>query len=231
VKGSNVILTVDGSKIHGVGEAEVAITIESLSKKVRCLVMSDLVLGYDVIVGMDVIYLFGGVNISKSRVQFEQCQHVKHVAVALSDWPSISDKDFEAVFDGEKWTVSWKWRNAEPILKNNIDKYAMNADVQGKFESELEKWIDEGWLVPCGKPNGGIVPLMAVTQVNKKKVRPILDYRELNQYVESFTGESDVCCETLRKWRKMGGEPAVLDLKKRLFTPLGERGLAKIPGY
>jgi ribonuclease HI len=54
---------------------------------------------------------------------------------------------------------------------------------------------------------------MAVKQENKGKVRPVLDYRELNWFVESFTGDSDVCSESLRRWRQMPGEPAVLDLR------------------
>ena len=47
---------------------------------------------------------------------------------------------------------------------------------------------------------------MAIEQPCKDKVRPVLDFRELNQYVECHTG-SDVaiCDDTIRKWRRLTG--------------------------
>ena len=54
---------------------------------------------------------------------------------------------------------------------------------------------------------------MAVLQEKKQKVRPVLDYRELNQYIDSYTADADVCAEKLRTWRRMGLEIAALDLK------------------
>ena len=55
---------------------------------------------------------------------------------------------------------------------------------------------------------------MAVMQSSKHKVRPVLDYRELNEHVSSHTGESVVCGEKLRKWRSMGSNVKLLDLRK-----------------
>ena len=56
---------------------------------------------------------------------------------------------------------------------------------------------------------------MAVEQPNKSKVRPVMDYRELNSYVKSFPGQDTaVCGEKLREWRKMGNKVTLLDLKK-----------------
>jgi hypothetical protein len=40
--------------------------------------------------------------------------------------------------------------------------------------------------------------LMAVTQRNKLKIRPVMDYRELNQFVSSHTADGDVCSTKLR---------------------------------
>ena len=62
---------------------------------------------------------------------------------------------------------------------------------------------------------GGVLPLMAVEQLTKNKVRSVLDYRELNSYVECHTGDdiTDVCSETLREWRQMEGEATLVDLK------------------
>ena len=44
----------------------------------------------------------------------------------------------------------------------------------------------------------GIIPLMAVVQQNKKKIRPVLDYRELNQFVSSHAAESAICSDKVR---------------------------------
>ncbi|XP_076049715.1 uncharacterized protein LOC143030451 [Oratosquilla oratoria] len=56
---------------------------------------------------------------------------------------------------------------------------------------------------------------MAVVQPTKSKVRPVLDFRELNQFVKCHTGDDfvDVCSETLRRWRRRRGASAVVDLR------------------
>ena len=48
-----------------------------------------------------------------------------------------------------------------------------------------------------------LATLMAVIQPTKDKVRPVLDFRELNGHVMCHTGDdvTDVCGETLREWR------------------------------
>lgn len=63
-------------------------------------------------------------------------------------------------------------------------------------------------------PVKGTIPLMAVVQQNKKKVRPVLDFRELNSYVDAHTAEADVCVEKLREWRRRGQKVALMDLRK-----------------
>ena len=54
-----------------------------------------------------------------------------------------------------------------------------------------------------GAPRG-LVPLMAVRQNHGGKVRPVLDYRELN----------NVCADQLRKVRRHGVNVSNLDLHK-----------------
>ena len=58
------------------------------------------------------------------------------------------------------------------------------------------------------------LPLIAVDQKNKNKVRPVMDFRWLNNFVESHSGDSHDCSVTLRNWRKLGDNLAILDLKK-----------------
>ena len=55
---------------------------------------------------------------------------------------------------------------------------------------------------------------MAVEQLNKGKVRPIMDYRELNNFVSSHTADTDACVNKIRGWRKLGKNLAIVNLKK-----------------
>ena len=54
---------------------------------------------------------------------------------------------------------------------------------------------------------------MAVVQENKGKVQPVIDYHELNGFVKSHTRNSEVCPESIRRWRLMEDRVGILDLK------------------
>ena len=54
---------------------------------------------------------------------------------------------------------------------------------------------------------------MAVVQVQKQKVCPVLDYRELNGFVDAFTANAEVCAQKLREWRRQGVKVSLLDLQ------------------
>ena len=41
-----------------------------------------------------------------------------------------------------------------------------------------------------------------------------MDYRELNQHVDTFTANADVCVAKLREWRQKRSNVALLDLKR-----------------
>ena len=60
-------------------------------------------------------------------------------------------------------------------------------------------------------PPKGLIPLMAIVQ--KQKVRPVLDYRELNGFVDAFTANAEVCVQKLREWRQQGVNVSLLDLQ------------------
>ena len=55
---------------------------------------------------------------------------------------------------------------------------------------------------------------MAVIQQNKAKVRPVMDFRELNTHVDAFTANADVCTDKLREWRRQGTNVTVIDLRR-----------------
>ena len=54
---------------------------------------------------------------------------------------------------------------------------------------------------------------MAVVQEKKDKVRPVLDFVELNEFVECSGADADVCEEKLRSWRQKSSNCALLDLR------------------
>jgi hypothetical protein len=117
--------------------------------------------------------------------------------------------------------VTWKWKGEVPTLKNQCAEYAVNSNYKKQYESEIEQWINNGWLVPHDNTVhgrvSGIIHLMAVFQPNKgNKVRPVMDYsRELNKHVNSNPGNDvAVCQEKLRAWRKFGENSYMLDLQK-----------------
>ena len=57
-----------------------------------------------------------------------------------------------------------------------------------------------------------LIPLMAILQENKQKVRPVMDYRELNEHVNAYMANADVCTQTMREWRQLGPQAAIVDL-------------------
>ena len=102
----------------------------------------------------------------------------------------------------------------EPVLANSIGCYPVKPAEKVEFELEIDKWINEGWLQPAPTHRGPVIPLMAVAQPNKGKVRPVMDYRDVNEYVINHSGSSSVCDETVRRWRRLGDEAALLDLQR-----------------
>lgn len=218
VEGGKQVVTVDGRVISGVGEASVEMFVAGASLQVKCLVMRQLVGGWQVIVGMDVISSLGGVSVLRGAVSFNAKMASVAASVPTAGVPdgavTIDDCDFYARYDGSKWTVGWKWtEDVQPVLRNKTAQYKIDQEIKPEFTRVVRSWIEKGWLAECGVPEGGIIPLMAVVQPTKGKVRPVLDFRELNTYVRSHTADSDVCAEKLRKWRSIEGRMGMLDLR------------------
>lgn len=87
-------------------------------------------------------------------------------------------------------------------LCNTILDYVVSTKNRAAYEEELHTWIDNGWLIShlqerLGPPKG-LIPFMSIEQPTKHKIRPI-DYRELNQHVDAFTGYADVCAAKLQE--------------------------------
>lgn len=222
---SESVVMMDGTETKCCKIGEVNFSIQDVEFSVNCFVL-DILPGYDVLIGMDIISYLGGVYICKEGVNFltdgmssavlKQDKVVCAVGGDVCRNLKIVDQDFSVDFDGESWNAKWKWKEGglEPNLTNKVSNYRIPEDIKDKFDTEIEEWIANGWLKKYHGSVSGIIPLMAVNQVNKGKVRPVLDYRELNQYVSAHTADSDVCGEKLRNWRKMGSNLSIVDLRK-----------------
>ena len=198
----------------GVGAVNIR-TRTGNSANVEALVALKKPLSFDLLLGYDAIRALGGVHITQAgAVQFQKTP----VCAALR----IDQPDFSVEFDPHQkaWTASWRWSgNQEPVkLRNGVAEYHVPDQIRPAYEEELREWIKDGWLIPypykkLGPPKG-LIPLMAVAQHNKAKVRPVMDYRELNAHVDAFTANADVCANKLREWRQLGSNVCLLDLRK-----------------
>lgn len=212
------VTAVDGSRVVCEGRSDAVINVRGVSVKVWCVVTKKLLSAVDAVLGMDVIAEMGGVMIMDgARVEFgKRLCSVGCISASNEKHLVIKDKDFSAEFDGKDWYVGWVWKDSPAELANTVECYrsVKSPEAEMAFDEEIQRWITEGWLKPWTGSVGGVLPLMAVIQKNKGKVRPVMDYRELNESVQCHTGEdAAVCDETLRKWRQMGRSVKLLDLQ------------------
>ena len=224
---SVTMTTVNGGKLRCKGVANVAVDCEGKRVMVAVLVVPDRPLGMDVVLGMSGITALGGVSLrTPTDVSFRVAAGVSRVQGV-----TVNAADFTAEFSPESggWTVAWKWAAGDgpECLSNHVAQYSVPPAARQEFDAEIEEWIANGWLQLYDEgtdgPPRGLLPLMAVQQPNK--VRPVLDYRELNGYVTAHTADADVCADQLRKWRRHGSRVAVVDLRKAYLQLRLERRL------
>ena len=220
--GASNIRAVDDREVKCCGETDAKIVVRNIP--LRVIVLDKLIAGIDVILGLDAIDRLGGATIAKGQVKFRNQYVTKMARGANSNdiiqltkprpW-QIEDEDFWAYFDGDKWTVESQWTVGPPMLTNRIGCYksVLRGKIRVEFEKEVERWIDEGILIPWSGKAEGILPLLAVVNPTKNKVRPLLDFRELNKYVAWYTRDGiDVCEEVMREWRRMEWETMLVSI-------------------
>ena len=212
------VLTVNGKTLcsNGIGTIMLAVNNISLIKSDVLDVDSSL-LGFDMLIDMDIIKMLGGICIDQSgdaifsRTEPCACATIR-----------IEEPDFSTKFNEQAraWTVSWKWSGNQPHdgLMNKVPEYPMSTQVGQEYCHELETWLNNGWLLPYPEEElsllKGLIPLMAVFQQNKSKVHLMLDFHELNEYIDAYTVHADVCAQKLREWEKKGSNVLVLDLRR-----------------
>ena len=208
----------DGKYVDCLGKSKVEFEVGGKSLMKEALVVNSIVCNFKAVIGMDIIHELGGVMLGRHGIEFGEpvCAAVSNPNVKAG---IIEDKDFSAKFNGSYWTVDWKWiGDRAPVLKCSVQSYdkTIADDKRLPYEKEVERWIEEGILKKWHEDvDEGLLPLMAVEQPTKGKVRPVFDYRELNQYVSCHTGDdnTDICSEKLREWRKIEGNAEIVDLK------------------
>ena len=148
-------------------------------------------------------------------------ESTRELQVEAKETVSLSDRDFEAKFDGQQWSVKWKWKNDPPPVNIRRVNYKVSQTDLKEFDAEISLWVSEGILIPWDFNEHGdiknVLPLISVRQQKGEvtKVRPVLDFRFLNDYVLSLTGAAmPLCQERLREWRRYGQNCSVLDLRK-----------------
>ncbi|XP_043234701.1 uncharacterized protein LOC122388023 [Amphibalanus amphitrite] len=217
-------VTVSGEHLKCVGIADVRVAVPGLRRvTVSALVVRDKPLGFSMIAGMDAVRELGGVLVrSPGDVHFG-CEPAGEACAASPVKEGslrVDREDFCVTFDPvrREWTVSWEWSagNPPPDLAGHVDEYPVPAEARAEYEAELGDWVKNGWLREYDEsemgPPKGLIPLMAVVQ--KTKVRPVMDFRPLNRHLTTHTADADVCAEQTRRWRRMGTDVALLDLKK-----------------
>ena len=85
----------------------------------------------------------------------------------------------------------------------------------------MKEWLHLGILVEYDEEVHGAIrhylPIIAVCQRKGQstKIRPVFDYRRLNDHIECHTGgATPLCASRIRQWRQLGPHCAILDLKR-----------------
>lgn len=239
--GEGVVLeTMDGKSIRTRGKALVKSMVmagKQLGPRIVQVMQSlpldvDLVIGLDMVLdhGLVVTSTGGGVRVDLGRGSQPVGQAGGRCEAALagnktqmSDMISkcrVSDKDFEATFDGGKWTMKWKWKTDNPSLSCSRPNYKVPKIDREAFNDEIKIWVKEGILVPWSAAEHGavknVIPLMSVHQTkgDVHKIRPVLDFRLTNGNIVCLSGGLPTCDERLRQWRSKGCHGSLIDLRR-----------------
>lgn len=92
----------------------------------------------------------------------------------------------------------------QPHLFDTVFEYKVPKGAREECENELRQWITDGWLVPYKKDVygqvRGTIPLMAVGQQSKQRLRPVHDFRELISYLNLHTATQAMRTFVRRKY-------------------------------
>ena len=96
----------------------------------------------------------------------------------------------------------------------------MSDEERRLYLAEIQSRADSGFIEPYDAmvhgPVRGMMPLMPVVQLQKSTpVRPVMDFKELNELLTSEPRRGvKSCTEALRQWRRMGPKCKLVDIRK-----------------
>lgn len=162
------ILTANSKVLHGHGVGTIMLAVDDMdSVKADVLVRDSQQLGSDLLIGMNLIKMHGGVSISKSGEAIFSTMNT-----FICDAIKMKESGFSAIFDDRTrvWTSSWKLSGNQ--LPNNLTGYlntqcpptsGRNTSISCRYG-----WIMDGFFnILC------LIPLMTVLQ--QKKVCPVCE--------------------------------------------------------
>lgn len=161
-------------------ENSIDLLINDVEVRVGCLVAPIFVCCAEVILEVDIIKQLDGVIMVKDGKVFWGARLCASARNSNNEQFKIEDNEFLAVFNNGVWIVEWKWQNKEPMLSNRCEEYTVPPYCLEEYETEVYKWISEGWLELHNEMKDssvtGVMLLVAACQPNKpKKVRPVMD--------------------------------------------------------
>ena len=193
------VLTADGRTWNCQGYGRIKVEVGQVpAVDIEALVVDKQLLGFDLLLGIDSIKELNGVYLTESgEARFKGLKRCAAI--------SVNKLDFSMTYDhsNKEWTASWKWANScsPSELSNSVQEYAVPCHSRDAYENEILQWQQNGWLLPYSEelgPPKGLIPLMALVQKQKPKVHPLLDYWELNGFVDAFIANAEVCTQKLR---------------------------------
>ena len=146
------VLTLDGKTLRSNGIGTITLAADNVSPvKAEVLVVNSSLLGFDMLLGMDIIRMLGGVRIAQSgNVIFSRTG--PHACAAIR----IEEADFSAEFNEKTraWTASWKWSSKQPpnSLVNKVPEYPVYSS-----STKVPSWagnVGEQWMA-ASLPWGG----------------------------------------------------------------------------
>ena len=213
--GREGITFVDGSEISVIGSVLLCVAYQSVTTAVKFLVVHTVSenLGAELLLGTD----YMAKRCKRLILEFTPASGSfvsAAMARSLCEPEKIDGKDFilHRRQDG-CWELSWQWAHEPPedLFKGTYMYTGKLKSEKHKalFNTEIKKWLDEIFLIPYSNELYGnrrcVLTWNPVVQVHKSTpIRPTLDYSILNAYIKNtnFVSQSEVCHESLRKWRR-----------------------------
>ena len=209
--GADQLSFMDGSSTGIIGITHLRIGHESSEINLEFLVVQNIspVIGADILLGTDYM------RKRSRKVIFEFPQNqpiITHFvsAAAAVNLNVIKAQDFTLTRSPSgHWVLRWEWVDKPPanLFKGTYIYSGKLKDGEDRknFAAEIKKWIDKKFLIPfVGNDSRCILTWNPVIQRHKStKVRPTLDYTILNPFIKNtnYVSQSEVCSESLRKWR------------------------------